>query len=328
MAPPPTGDLPAELEDAWSDYRRSLARRGRTRGTEQVYRKSFLSFWRWAIAHGHPPDPSAIDHKILNAWTDDLLTAPATRNGRPMMTTDPDTGERVPKNLEPSTRRIMFLNVRPFFSWWVHEEGGTNPFDRADVPAVPRDEGVPLVALDDLRAVLATCASRVDFTDRRDEAIIRTLLDTGARRGELVGATLDAWDRRNDLLTLTGKTGTRTVPLSLSTGEAMARYVRVRRGHAYAEHPALWLGPKGPLRDSGVAQVLARRCELAGVARINPHKLRHTWAHLFRADGGAEGDLMYLAGWTSTEMAHRYGRSAAMERAQDAARRISVGDRL
>jgi integrase len=64
------------------------------------------------------------------------------------------------------------------------------------------------------------------------------------------------------------------------------------------------------------------------VPHINPHRFRHTWAPLFRAEGGAEGDLMYLAGWSSTEMAHRYGRSAAMERAQDAARRIHIGDRV
>lgn len=328
MEAPPGGTLPTELEDIWSDYRRSLARRGRSAGTVGVYRKSFLHFWRWAIAEGHPPDPSAVDYRVLNAWTDALLTMSATRNGRPVLTTDPETGERVPKALEPSTRRILFLNVRPFFSWWVREEGGANPFDRADAPSVPRDEGVPVVALDDLRAVLATCASRTDFTDRRDEALIRTLIDTGARRGELAGVGLDDWDRRHDLLVLTGKTGTRTVPVSLSTGEALARYVRLRRTHHHAELPALWLGPKGALRDSGIAQVLSRRCEMAGVAHINPHKLRHTWAHLFRAEGGAEGDLMYLAGWSSTAMAHRYGRSAAMERAQGAARRIGVGDRL
>jgi hypothetical protein len=37
---------------------------------------------------------------------------------------------------------------------------------------------------------------------------------------------------------------------------------------------------------------------------------------------------MYLAGWSSTAMAHRYGRSAANERAQETARRLNIGDRL
>lgn len=321
-------DLPAPLEDAWSDFRRSLARRGRSAGTVQVYRKSFVTFWRWAVGVGIAPDPSVVDHRVVNRWTDHLLTAPAIRNGRPMLTIDPETGEHVDKLLEPATRRILYTNLRPFFTWWSREEDVANPFDRSDPPSVAKDPPVPLVSIDDVRAVLATCVDRQDFTDCRDLAIIRVLIDTGARRGELVAIALGDWDQRNDLLHLDGKTGPRTVPLSLSTGEALARYKRRRAGHRLAHLPALWLGPKGALGESAFAQMLNRRCDLAGVARINPHRFRHTWAHLFRAEGGAEGDLMYLAGWSSTEMAHRYGRSAAMERAQAAARRIRVGDRV
>jgi integrase len=325
---PDTSDLPISLEDAWSDFRRSLARRGRKPGTAEVYRKSFLNFWRWALAEGLDPDPSAITYRDLNRWSDALLVAPTIRNGRPVLVRDPDTGEHIPKLLEPATRRILFANLRPFFSWWAREEGTPSPFERADTPHTPKDAPVPLVAIEDVRAILATCADRQDFTDTRDAAILRVLIDTGARRGELVGLRLSDWDRRNDLLLLDGKSGPRYVPLSLSTGEALARYVRRRAGHRYADLPALWLGPKGGLGDSAIGQMLSRRCDLANVAHINPHRFRHTWAHLFRAEGGAEGDLMYLAGWSSTEMAHRYGRSAAMERAQDAARRIHIGDRV
>lgn len=321
-------ELPQTIEDAWGDFRRSLARRGRKPGTVDVYRKSFRTFWRWAAANDIAADPSAVDYRVVNAWTDHLLVATVTRNGRPVMVRDADTGEHVAKLLEPATRRILYANLRPFFSWWSREEGGDSPFDRSDAPAGDKDPPVPLVSIDDLRAVIATCVDRSDFTDCRDLAIIRILIDTGARRGELTALRSTDWDRRNDLLRLDGKSGPRTVPLSLSTGEALSRYYRRRAEHRHARLPALWLGPKGPLGDSGIAQLLTRRCEMAGVAHINPHKLRHSWAHLFRVEGGAEGDLMYLAGWSSTEMAHRYGRSAAMERAQDAARRIHVGDRI
>lgn len=316
--------MPDGLEDHWADFRRSLARRNRADATLTVYRKSFDAFWRWAVAEGIS-DPAEVDHRVINRWTDYMLTAPAIRNGRPVV--DRTTGE--PKTLEASTRRIRFSNLRPFFSWYAKEFDAPHPFDRADAPGDDRPAPVPVVELDDIRRMLSTCANwKADFADARDAAIIRVLFDTGARLGELVALTVDGWQRRHDLLTLTGKTGTRIVPISPSTGEALSRYRRHRDKHADHRLDAMWLGRRGALGPTGVAQLLNRRCDLAGIPHINPHRFRHTWAHEFRAEGGNEGDLMYLAGWTSTAMAHKYGKSAANERAQQAARAINLGDRL
>jgi site-specific recombinase XerD len=318
---PDSEGLPDHLEDLWHDFRRSLARRNRSASTTSVYRKSFEQFWRWALAEG-VTDPSEVDHTVVNRWTDHLLSAPAIRNGRPILGPD---GQ--PRTLEPSTRRIRYSNLRPFFTWYSKEFDTPHPFDRADAPGDDRPEPIPVVELDDVRRILATATGKT-FEDVRDTAIIRVLFDTGARLGELVNMTVDGWDRRNDFLTLTGKTGTRVVPASPSTGEAISRYLRARKVHPQAKLPALWLGTRGPLGSTGVGQMLNRRCDAAGIDRVNPHRFRHTWAHTFRAEGGSEGDLMYLAGWSSTAMAHRYGRSAASERAQETARQLNLGDRL
>lgn len=316
-----------DLEELWSDYRRSLARRGRSQQTESVYRKAFDNFWRWARAEGIPEDPGKIDTRTVNRWADALVTMPATRNGRQIETRDPETGEFVPKTLEPGTRRILWRNLRPFFSWWAKEFDTTNPFARADAPGDDRPRPIPVVNLEDLKKLLDSCTGK-DFRDRRDQALLRVLIDTGARLGEIVNLRVDGWDRRQDLLLLDGKTGARWVPLSLTTGEALSRYMRVRKEHRLANRPELWLATRGPLGPSGVAQVLKNRCDEAGIPHINPHRLRHTWAHEFRLAGGSEGDLLYLAGWTSPAMAHRYGRSAAAERAQANGRAYGLGDRL
>lgn len=298
-------DLPDGLEDWWADYSRSLRRRGKSEATIQLYRKSYMRFWRWALDEADIDDPDDVTRRILHRWLDSMRA----------------------ETLEASTVAITWRNLRPFFTWWAKENDTVSPFSGADNPSEVVTP-VDVLHIDDVRALLQACSGR-GFNDRRDTAIIRVLYDTGPRLGELVALTVEDWDRRTDFLTLRGKTGLRVVDLSPTTGEALARYKRARTKHPYGERSeALWLGRKGALRGSGVEQMLARRSTQAGLPRVYPHQLRHTFSHEFRAQGGSEGDLMYLAGWTSTAMAHRYGQSAAEERARRSHRRIAPGDKL
>ena len=297
------GELPDGLEDWWTDYARSLARRGRSDDTIAVYRKSYARFWRWALDHGTEPDPAAITSRTVNTYVDQLRT-----------------------EVSPATVAILWRNLRPFFTWWADEVDQPHPFNRADTPATP-DNLVPVIVLDDIRNLLAVCAGKT-FDDRRDNAVIRVLADCGVRLGELVGMRVHDWDRRADLIYVNGKGGPRVVPHSASTGEALARYLRARADHRSAAAPFFWLGKKGPWGISGPQQMLARRCDQAGLPRFNPHRFRHTWAHEAKAAGLSEGDLMTLAGWKTPSMAQRYGSSAAAERARNAYRRLGLGDRL
>lgn len=299
-----SGELDQPLEDWWDDYARSCRRRGFSDRTVALYRRAWLRFWRWALGHGVDPNPGAVTGASVNGWVDMLRTEVA-----------------------PQTVAIYWRTLRPFFSWWAKETDAANPFARADTPGEPRED-VDVIDLDDIRKLLAACKGR-SFDDRRDNAVIRILFDTGVRRGELAGLRLDDWDRKRDLLFVTGKTGARAVPLSASTGEALARYVRARAAHPKSGRTeALWLGAKGALGDSGIAQLLARRCTQAGLPRLRPHQFRHTFAHEFRAQGGDPVDLMHLAGWKSLAMTERYGSSAAAERARNAHRRLGLGDKL
>jgi integrase len=69
------------------------------------------------------------------------------------------------------------------------------------------------------------------------------------------------------------------------------------------------------MTTSGVYQMIRRRSR-ATCVEVNPHKFRHTFSHNWLDNGGTEGDLMELNGWSSPQMLARYGRSARSARAR------------
>lgn len=226
-----------------------------------------------------------------------------------------------------ATVALHFRHLRAFFNWLVTEDELTaSPMKGLQEPSAP--DAPPDVLTDtQLEALLDACKGR-DFMARRDTALVMVFADTGIRLGEIHGLELGDWHREHRTLTVTGKgEKTRPVPIGDRATDALAKYVRARRSHAHARLGALWLGLGGPLTASGIAQVLNRRGELAGIGRVHPHQFRHTFAHEWLAAGGSESDLMLLAGWTSPEMVRRYGRAAATDRAIAAHRRFSPLDR-
>ena len=227
-----------------------------------------------------------------------------------------------------ATAKQRYASLQQLFKWLtLEEEIDTNPFDKIAKPRVS-EQPVPVLRPEEKKALLKACAGK-GFDATRDTALIRILSNTGMRLGELVGMQLGDVDLDRGEVTVTGKgEKTRTVALGDNTIVALDRYQRVRRQHRLASLPHYWLGLRGRLTNSGVAQIIAKRSAAVGLDRVHPHQFRHTFAHEFLRDGGGETDLMRIMGWDSPQMLTRYGASAGSERAREAHRRLGTGDEI
>lgn len=296
----------ARLADLVSSFRRDLRADGKAPRTTVLYGIAVELFAGWLAEQGRPQTLGELTRPALREW----FAALADKNAA-------------------STIRTRWKGMHRFCGWLVAEgELRETPMTGMTAPNPPPNP-VPILSDEELTALLKACSGRT-LADRRDEAMLRMLLDCGIRVSELTGLRLADVDLDHEYATVTGKgSKVRPVYFGTRTARALDRYLRERRRHRWAHLDAFFLSERGPMSPDGVRERMKVRATEAGLKdRLHPHRFRHTFAHDFLMAGGGERDLKRLAGWTSDVMLERYGASAADVRAREAAKRLGRGDRV
>ncbi|MGZ8635989.1 MAG: tyrosine-type recombinase/integrase [Actinomycetota bacterium] len=276
-------------------FQRSLRARNRSPKTLRTYTDGVVSLDQFLEAVGMPRQVANIRGEHIEAWLADQL-----------------------ERLKATTARARYGGALQFFRWLEDEgEVPVSPMSKMRPPQLPDDQ-TPIVTDADLNRLVDACRGK-DFEAVRDLALVRLFISSGPRLSEVATMSVDDLRLDQDLIDVTGKGRRyRPVPLSAKAAVAIDRYVRVRKRHPKARLEALWLGGKGPLTDSGIAQILRRRSRQAGIDVVHPHQLRHTAAVLNKRSGRSDTDMRRIFGWSrGSTMVERYGAIVEDETAQE-----------
>ncbi len=170
--------------------------------------------------------------------------------------------------LAPATRHHRLAVTKAFLSW-AAQAGWCDPTCAAIITPGRRVRRTSTTwSEDECRKLLAAGETW------RDRALLWLLASTGARIGEVVHANLGDFDGQT--LLLSGKTGTRSVPLSPEGRSALGWYLRHR--HPLDQEAPLFASRKGRLSQRQARDVVYGACRRAKLAPRGPHTLRHAAA--------------------------------------------------
>jgi len=242
------------LTDQYQDH---LLRVGRSPRTVKAYAHDLAIFARWfKQTTGEALHPRAVDPRDIREYK----------------------GYLVRKGLKPSTINRRLIALRRFFRW-AKQEGlvGESPFDVLEKVLVKEQKDTAPRWLD-RKEQLALLRAVRKGENKRDLAIIQTLLGTGLRISELAAlkvSDLEISERKGWLYVRKGKgSKARDIPLDNKTRQVLSSYLEERPEDG-AER--LFSGQRGPLSEPGINYLVTKYAYQAKLENCTPHTLRHTF---------------------------------------------------
>ena len=209
------------------------------------------------------------------------------------------------KGIATTTAQTYIRALRAFLAWCFAE--GYIPENipaRLKLPKAQR-KVIDVLTDDEIKRLFA-CFNLRTMLGVRNYAICALMLDSGLRLNEVVTLEAGAVHVSEGYAIVNGKGNKqRMVPLGLQSRRALLRYLgRVQpRG---AKTVLFVKDNQTPLKQSTIEQLFRNLKTRAGIPRLRPHLLRHSFATRYLEHGGDVYSLQQILGHTSLDMVRRY----------------------
>lgn len=229
--PANSSTLPINLTELLESWKIVLRAQRKAESTFRSYTTGVERYIAWCYGKGENP---ALDRNLVNMWVAELLDS----------------------RLEANTVKARQLAIRRFSAWLDSED---------DIPYIDQLLGIkppkltekliqPLTEKE-LKLLILAC-ERKSLRDRRYEAVIRLMAQTGLRPGEVTALKVSDVNVSLGVASVQkSKNGRgRVVPFSPKTAMAIDKYLRLRRSHPLADTGDLWLGERGRVEPEVTGQ--------------------------------------------------------------------------
>lgn len=276
---PPT----TSFESLWTDFARHLERSDRSPHTTRNYRSDLQGLARWfEQTHSEPPQLHSLTPIDLREYKRFLVHH---------------------CRLTPQTVNRKLSSLKTFFQWAARDLG------LAEIPKIPgpvrfTDRGPRWLDRLEQYALVRT----VERGGRlRDIALVKLLLNTGLRVGELCAllwSDVVLSERQGHLTVRQGKgSHYRQIPLN---NEARRALRALGDEHHRGQPQPIVKGQRGPLTPRGVQNLLETYVRVAGLDGVSVHSLRHTFCKNLVNAGVSLEKVAALAGHASLDTTRRY----------------------
>jgi integrase/recombinase XerC len=239
----------------WLD---KLHRDGKSHHTIQAYRQGIQHFLSWySDVYQDSFNPPQVMPRDIRDW---------------------QAHQQQIEHAAPATINQRLVAVKRFFKWAQNQQViSQNPAeDVSTIRITNRD-------IKSLEEVSLRRLLREAKTECRDYAILEVLAGTGIRVGELLQlkiADIDMHPRSGKLTVRYGKGGGyREIPLTRDVRQGLQDYLDTVHPDANDPQQWLWMGRDGAINHrSSITRIIDKYAIRAGLDRVTPHMLRHTFA--------------------------------------------------